>query len=92
MNRKRRRQNFCRQRLQAQKHSHRSNSRGVSAFSFFYAGVVAESADKSVFNVTELLAAAADGGKIAVAAGFGQTVQNLCKTLVKYAECDAVAQ
>lgn len=58
----------------------------------FYAGVVAESADKSVFNVTELLAAAADGGKIAVAAGFGQTVQNLCKTLVKYAECDAVAQ
>ena len=32
--------------------------------------------------------AAADGGKIAVAAGFGQTVQNLCKTLVKYAECD----
>ena len=91
MNRKRRRQNFCRQRLQAQKHSHRSNSRGVSAFGF-YAGVVAESADKSVFNVTELLAAAADGGKIAVAAGFGQTVQNLCKTLVKYAECNAVAQ
>lgn len=58
----------------------------------FYAGVVAELADKSVFNVTELLTAAADGGKIAVAAGFGQAVQNLCKTLVKYAECDAVAQ
>ena len=57
----------------------------------FYAGVVAESTDKSAFNVTELLAAA-DGGKIAVAAGFGQTVRNLCKTLVKYAECNDVAQ
>ena len=65
---------------------------GCECFFVFYAGDAAESADKSVFNVTELLTAAADGGKIAVAAGFGQTVQNLCKTLVKYAECDAVAQ